>query len=55
MRSLFGLAREIPAAFGLALLGFASRSAAGFGLAQQRSDPAIVGDLEVGMPTGLIT
>jgi hypothetical protein len=35
---LVGLARDAPAAFGLAQHRFAFLPAAGFGLAQQRSD-----------------
>ena len=49
-RSLVGVARESPAAFGLALPGFASRPAIGCGLAQQRRGDRIWA-LEVGMPT----
>jgi hypothetical protein len=51
-RSLVGLARESPPAFGpgLALPGCASRPSAGCGLAQQRRD-AQIRVLEVGMPT----
>ena len=51
-RSLAGLARESPAAFGLALPGCASRPAADCGLAQQRHGTVVV--LKVGMPTAVL-
>jgi len=47
------LARESPAAFGLALPGCASRLAIGCGLAQQRHGTVVV--LKVGMPTAVLS